>query len=193
MGAQFDAEQKELLDLLKKLSYRRRQVILSSGRESDFYIDCKQTALHPKGALLCGRLLVRAIREATAKDEQPVEAVGGPTLGADPLATSAAIASLDGKPLFAFIIRKEPKKHGTAQWIEGADNLREGMRVAVVEDVVTTGASTISAVEKAEAAGLVVSVILCLVDREEGGREAIEAKGYRVVPLFRKRDFEESK
>ncbi|MHB1013387.1 MAG: orotate phosphoribosyltransferase, partial [Desulfobacteria bacterium] len=89
-----------------------------------------------------------------------------------------------------FIIRKEPKKHGTEQWIEGTKNLRPGMRVAILEDVVTTGASTMRAIERAVGAGLVVVRVLCLVDRDEGGSEAVAAVGYRVEPMFLKEDVE---
>jgi len=180
-----DEMRRELLELIRKLSYRRRKVVLSSGRESDFYVDGKNTTLHPRGAYLGGRLLWKAIRDSGAV----VEAVGGPTMGADPMVTAIAIASLEDKsPVPAFIIRKEAKKHGTGQWIEGGENLRPGMKVAIVEDVVTTGASTLRAVERAEQEGLVVSLVLVLVDREEGGRENIEEKGYRLVSLFGRRE-----
>ncbi len=117
--------------------------------------------------------------------------MGGITLGADPIVTAVSITSaLRGWPVPAFIIRKEPKKHGTAQWIEGTMNLREGMRVAILEDVVTTGASTLKAIERAVLSGLVVARVLCLVDRNEGGAEAVAAAGYRVEPRFVKEDVE---
>ena len=119
------------------------------------------------------------------------EAVGGITLGADPIVTAVSLTSaLRENPIPAFIIRKEPKKHGTSQWVEGMKNLRPGMRVAIVEDVVTTGASTLRAIERAEGAGLVVSRVLCLVDRNEGGAEFLAEKGYRLEPMFRKEDVE---
>jgi orotate phosphoribosyltransferase len=180
------ADRRRLLSILKEKSYERRKVILSSGRESDFYIDCRQTTLDAEGALLTGRLFC-AMLEA---GERP-EAVGGITLGADPIVSAVSITSaLRGWPVPAFIIRKEPKKHGTAQWIEGTKNLREGMRVAILEDVVTTGASTLKAIERAVLSGLVVARVLCLVDRNEGGAEAVAAAGYRVEPMFVKEDVE---
>jgi orotate phosphoribosyltransferase len=174
------------LALLKEKSYERRKVILSSGRESDFYIDCKQTTLDAQGAVLCGRLFCVMLENG----ERP-EAVGGITLGADPIVTSVSLTSaLRGWPVPAFIIRKEPKKHGTAQWIEGTRNLRQGMRVAILEDVVTTGASTLRAIERAAESGLVVARVLCIVDRNEGGADAVAEAGHRIEPMFLKEDVE---
>jgi len=180
------SDRKRFLAILKEKSYEKRKVTLSSGRESDFYIDCKQTTLTAEGAVLCGRLFY----EMLEKGEWP-EAVGGITLGADPIVTAVSLTSaLRGRPIPAFIIRKEPKKHGTAQWVEGTKNLREGMKVAIVEDVVTTGASTLRAIERAEDAGLSVSRVLAIVDRNEGGAETIAGKGYRLEAMFLKEDVE---
>ncbi len=179
-------DRKRFLALLKEKSYEKRKVILSSGKESDFYIDCKQTTLDAEGAVLCGRLFCEMLEEG----EWP-EAVGGITLGADPIVTAVSLTSaLRAHPIPAFIIRKEPKKHGTAQWVEGTRNLRPGMRVAIVEDVVTTGASTIRAIERAEESGLKVSRVLCIVDRNEGGAGPIAEKGYRLEAMFLKEDVE---
>lgn len=179
-------DRRRFLTILKEKSYEKRRVILSSGRESDFYIDCKQTTLDGEGAVLTGRLLCDMLAKGEA-----VEAVGGITLGADPIVTAVSLTSaLRGAPVPAFIIRKEPKKHGTAQWIEGTKNLREGMKVAIVEDVVTTGASTLKAIDRAVESGLVVTRVLALVDRNEGGAQTIAEKGYRLEPLFLKEDVE---
>ncbi len=179
-------DRERFLSILREKSYERKRVILSSGRESDFYIDCKQATLDAEGAVLTGRILCSMLE----KEGMP-EAVGGITLGADPIVTAVSLTSaLQGTPIPAFIIRKEPKKHGTAQWIEGMKNLRPGMRVAIVEDVVTTGASTLRAIERAEEVGLVVSRVLCIVDRNEGGAEFLAEKGYRLEPMFRKEDVE---
>lgn len=181
-----DGDRERFLAILKEKSYERRKVILSSGKESDFYIDCKQATLDAEGAVLTGRILC----EMLAKDGMP-EAVGGITLGADPIVTAVSLTSaLRGTPIPAFIIRKEPKKHGTAQWVEGSKNLKPGMQVAIVEDVVTTGASTLRAIERAEEAGLVVVRVLCIVDRNEGGAEFLLERGYRLEPMFRKEDVE---
>jgi orotate phosphoribosyltransferase len=180
------SDRKRFLALLKEKSYEKRKVILSSGRESDFYIDCKQTTLTAEGAVLCGKLFC----ELLSAGEWP-EAVGGITLGADPIVTAVSLTSaLRGRPIPAFIIRKEPKKHGTAQWVEGMKNLGRGMRVAIVEDVVTTGASTLRAIERAEESGLVVCRVLAIVDRNEGGADAVAEKGYRLEAMFLKEDVE---
>ena len=117
-------------------------------------------------------------------------AVGGLTLGADPLATATSVASfLAGRPLHAFIVRKEPKGHGTGQWIEGRKTIPDGSRVIVLEDVVTTGGSALRAIERCRAERLEVVACLALVDRLEGGREAIEATGVPLRPLFTRKDF----
>lgn len=180
------ADRDRLLALLTRLSYEKRKVTLSSGRESDFYIDCKKTALTAEGHYLVGRLLLHAIQRETPG----AQAVGGMTLGADPLASAVSLTSfLERAPLPAFIVRKEPKGHGTGQWMEGRTLIPDGAEVAVVEDVVTTGGSTLRAIERIEAEGLKVSRAFALVDRLEGGREAVEAKGYALTTLFTRRDF----
>jgi orotate phosphoribosyltransferase len=172
----------ELLALLREKSYQERPVTLASGRRSNFYVDGKQTALHPRGAYLIGRLFWERLGAFGA-----VDAVGGPTLGADPLATATSLVSgLHGAGVPAFIVRKEPKGHGTQSWIEGKHNLAPGARVVVLEDVVTTGGSSLQAVERVESEGYRVLGVLALVDREEGGREALEARGYRFEALFTK-------
>ena len=166
-----EASKDRLASLLKTRSYEERKVKLASGRESDFYLDCKQTTLHPEGLYLVGRFFLDAIRAGTGKK---VMAVGGPTLGSDPIASACAVLShLQGDPLPAFIIRKEPKGHGTRAWVEGAKLLENGTPVAIVEDVVTTGGSSLKAAEHAREAGLDVVKIVALVDRDEGAAETI--------------------
>jgi orotate phosphoribosyltransferase len=173
-------DRERLKQIILELSYERRLVKLASGRESDFYFDGKQTTLHSEGGYLTGKLFYEAIR-----DVEGIQAVGGITLGADPIATATSIAALlAGQKLHAFIIRKEPKGHGTGQWLEGRKNLPPGTRVIIVEDVVTTGGSSMKAVRRAEEEGLKVLGIVTLVDREEGGRENIEAEGYWLKALF---------
>ena len=172
-----------LRQILLSKSYEKRMVTLASGKTSDFYFDGKQTTLDPEGSALTGRLFFDAIESSGRR----VEAIGGPTLGADPIVTAISLTSqLKGRPIPAFIVRKEPKKHGTAAWIEGEKNLRPGMQVALVEDVITSGASLLKAVEKVERAGYFVSLVLAIVDREEGGAEKIRGQGYRLVSLFSK-------
>ena len=173
-------DRERLKQIIQELSYEKRRVTLASGRESDFYFDGKQTTLHAEGGYLVGKLFYEAI-----KDVQGVQAVGGITLGADPIATATSIAAhLDGRKMHAFIIRKEPKGHGTGQWLEGRKNLPPGTGVVIVEDVVTTGGSSMKAVRRAEEEGLKVLGIVTLVDREEGGRENIKTEGYQLRTIF---------
>jgi len=175
-----------LLDLLKQKAYTRGKVVLTSGKASDFYIDCRPVTLHPEGAYLVGKLLFERLR----RSREAVRGVGGMTMGADPIATAVSLISfLEGSPVPAFIIRKEPKKHGRGLWIEGINNLPEGTAVAIVEDVVTTGGSTIKAIERAKEEGLKVVQVLALVDREEGGKENLKSLGYDLETLFTRRDF----
>lgn len=183
--ALFDRQRARLLELLQKLSYEQREVTLQSGRKSNFYIDCKQTVLTAEGHFLVGA----CIGHVLATRAPAVEAIGGLTMGADPIASATSTVSfLAGRPLHAFYVRKEPKGHGTGQWLEGLKGLRPGMRVAIVEDVVTTGESAKKAIVRAREFGLEVALIIGLVDREEGGREVLEAEA-PLYTLFRKRDF----
>ena len=178
-----------LLDLLKEKSYTRGKVILTSGKESDFYIDCRPVTLHPEGAYLVGKLLYERLR-SSQRQGAVVQGVGGMTMGADPIATAVSLTSyLEGNPIPAFIIRKEPKKHGRGLWIEGIRNLPAGTRVAIVEDVVTTGTTTMKAIERAKEEGLEVVRVLALVDREEGGKENLKKEGYELETLFTRDDF----
>ena len=169
-----------LLDLLAQRSAKRGSFTLASGRQSDLYIDCRLTTMHPEGLSLIGPLGLAAIqRQSWAAD-----AVGGLTLGADPVSYAIAYASqLAGTPVRAFTVRKEAKTHGTGKLIEGA--FLAGDRVVVIEDVITTGGSALKAVAAIRAAGGVVLGVLAVVDREEGGREAIEAEGLAVDSLAR--------
>jgi orotate phosphoribosyltransferase len=181
----FERHRARLLELLRTLAYEEREVVLASGLKSNFYIDCKQAVLSAEGHFLVGWLFGHIISERAPE----VEAVGGLTMGADPLASAVATVSyLCHKPLAAFYVRKEPKGHGTGQWIEGRKLLRPGMPVAILEDVVTTGGSALKAVARAREFGLKVSLIVGLVDREEGGRETLE-KEAPLVTLFRRREF----
>jgi orotate phosphoribosyltransferase len=175
-------ERERLKKIIIELSYEKRNVVLASGRASDFYFDGKQTTLHPEGGYLTGKLFFESIR-----DVEGVEGVGGLTLGADPIATATSVVSfLEGKPIPGFIIRKEPKGHGTGAWLEGRKNLKPGARVVIVEDVVTSGGSSIKAIKRAEEEGLTVLGVVTLVDREEGGRENIEKEGYWMKSIFTK-------
>jgi orotate phosphoribosyltransferase len=181
----FEAHRLRLLDLLRRLAYEEREVVLASGRRSNFYIDCKQAVLTAEGHFLVGWLVNRVLAER-APD---VVAVGGLTMGADPLASAASTLSFLGpRPLNAFYVRKEAKGHGTQRWLEGARSLPEGSPVAILEDVVTTGGSTLQAIERARLHGLVVRQVVAIVDREEGGREAVEREA-PLCALVRRSEF----
>lgn len=173
-------QRSRLLDLLAQRSARRGSFTLASGKQSDLYIDCRLTTMHPEGLSLIGPLGLHAIAE---RGWHP-DAIGGLTLGADPVSYAIAYASqLANLPTRAFTVRKEAKTHGTGKLIEGP--FVSGDRVVVVEDVITTGGSALKAVEAVRAAGGLVVGVLAVVDREEGGREAIEAAGLEVEALAR--------
>ena len=194
-----EADRTRLLELLRTQSFARRKVILASGRESDFYVDCKRTALTAEGHVLIGRVLLEEVRRLPG----PLQGIGGLTLGADPIASAVATASYlaveawraaggQGTPpctYDAFVVRKEPKGHGTGQWIEGRKTLPDGSRVVVIEDVVTSGGSALKAIDRCRAEQLVPVACLALVDRLEGGRETIEALGVPLHALFTRKDF----
>jgi orotate phosphoribosyltransferase len=169
-----------LLDLLAARSARRGSFTLASGKQSDLYIDCRLTTMHPEGLSLIGPLGLQAL----ADNGWRADSVGGLTLGADPVSYAIAYASqLAGTPVRAFTVRKEAKSHGTGKVIEGAFIATD--RVVVIEDVITTGGSALRAVESVRAAGATVLGVLAVVDREEGGREAIEKAGLKVAALAR--------
>jgi orotate phosphoribosyltransferase len=159
----------ELIRILceKSFQYSAEPVFkLVSGRMSSFYVNCKPTILSPRGMFLTGHLVFDAVKDAG------VQGVGGLTFGADPIAIAAAFASeLKGHPIQAFSIRKTKKDHGIARWIEG--DLAPGAKVAILDDVATTGGSTIAAIERARSEGLEVIKAVILVDRQEGGLENI--------------------
>jgi orotate phosphoribosyltransferase len=167
----------QLLSLLARTSFKLGEFKLSSGGTSDYYIDCRTTTLHAEG----GRLTGHAILELLEQHGIQAEAVGGLTMGADPIVSNVATASAwraqqnPGSPLLhGFLVRKAEKAHGTGRRIEGF--CKEGARVIVVDDVCTTGASTIAAVEAAREAGMTVAAVVCIVEREEAhGRPAVES------------------
>ena len=175
-----------LLLLLKEKSYEKGRFRLTSGKESDFYIDGKQTTLSSEGSYLVGKVFYDAMRSSNV----PVEGVGGLCIGADPIVTAISVVSfMENNPIQAFIIRKEPKKHGKSLWIEGRNNLRKGAAVAIVDDVVTTGGSTLKAIRSATEEGFQVVKVMALVDRDEGGKENLLREGYQLEAIFTRGDF----
>ncbi len=174
-------DRQRLKEILLEKSYRKGTFKLTSGKTSDFYVDGKQTTLSAEGAFLCGKLLFDLIQS----EENSIDAVGGMTLGADPIVTAVSIASyLKKSPIPAFIVRKEAKGHGTGNYIEGLGNMEKGCRVALVEDVVTTGGTLLKVIERVEKAGFTVGLVVTLVEREEGGAEALQNAGYPLKWLF---------
>ena len=173
-----------LLNAIAKYAYVEGDFVLSSGAKSTYYINCKQVTLRAEGALALGRLLFELLPEDTA-------AVAGLTLGADPMVSAVSVVSAyEGKPIPALIIRKKPKGHGTKAYIEGV-SLSPGSKVIVLEDVVTTGGSALTAVERLQDAGYEVTQILALVDREQGGTELYQSKGIDFKALFSIRDVQQ--
>jgi orotate phosphoribosyltransferase len=166
----------ELRQLLKETgAVKTGEFTLSSGKKSNFYIDCRKVTLHPRGAKLIGRLVLEKIRGLK------VHAVGGLTLGADPI--TGAVVTLGDIP--GFIVRKKEKEHGTRQKIEGI--IEPGWNVVIVEDVATTGASALQAIEAVESIGAKVVKVIAVVDREEGAKDAL--KNYDFDPILKKSDF----
>jgi orotate phosphoribosyltransferase len=168
-----------LLTILSRDAYARKNVILSSGRPSHYYIDCRTVTLSAEGAFLTAKLILAALAGS------PVRAIGGLTLGADPIvAAVAALSFAQNQPLQAFIVRKESKKHGQARSIEGPA-LPPGAPVAIVDDVATTGGSILKAIARVkDETDWQISRVLCLVDRQEGAREILAREGYQLLALF---------
>lgn len=178
-------ERDRFIDLLRQLSFERRRVTLASGKESDFFVDCKQTILTAEGHALAGSLMFAALEQLPQ-----CSAVGGVELGGCPLASAVSLISYQkGRPLPALYVRKASKDHGTKKLVEGDKSIVPGMSVALLEDVITTGGSSLKAVDALKAAGVHVVGIIALVDRLEGGRETIEASGLPLVSIATRRDF----
>lgn len=177
------AKRRALLDLILEVSFRRERVTLASGAESDYYLDLRQTLMRPRGVALAGDLVLERLGSGG-----PVDAVGGMAVGAVPL-IAAVLAAADRagetSPV-GFFVRKVPKNHGLGRQIEGA--FCAGQRVALLDDTITTGGSTLQALDAVEAAGASVSRVLCLVDREEGARQAFAARGIELEALFGRKD-----
>jgi len=179
-----------LLELLVQHAFQQNAdpiFTLASGRKSRYYINCKKTTFMPEAMPLLGGLFFERIKAVERRVGDHIDAVGGLTLGADPIAYAIAYHSaLQGMPIRAFSVRKEPKDHGAQKWVEGFD--QAGARVAIIEDVVTTGASTLKAIEGALNAGFQIQAVLALVDRQEGGLEELRKKGYMLEAIYTTED-----
>jgi len=173
-----------LAEIVVERSFRYRDdppFTLASGKTSNFYFNCKPTALDPEGMNLIGNIIFDML------EDSEITATGGLTLGADPIANALSVISYQrGKPIKSFIVRKDVKEHGTKGRIEG--DVKKGEKVAILDDVITTGGSTITAIERAREAGLEVDRVIALIDREEGGRENIEKYVKRVDSVFTRTD-----
>jgi orotate phosphoribosyltransferase len=173
----------QLASLLRAKSLVIGEITLSSGKKSDYYLDCKLTTLDPQGALLTGYCVLELLGEMKIS----ADAIGGLSMGADPLVTAAGVVSaIENKPLPGFLVRKQAKQHGRHKQLEGIENPR-GKKVVIVDEVCTTGGSTIEAIEAAEREGCEVVAVISLVDREEGGSDVLKAK-YRYRSIFTARE-----
>lgn len=179
-------DKQSLQNLVKEKALKFGQFTLASGRQATYYLDGKQVTLDSVGARLVGEGLLDLIARV-APDAAP-DAVGGMSIGADPITASViTMAAFRDLPLRGFMVRKESKGHGTNKFIEGP--VKAGDRVVIVEDVVTTGGSSLQAIERVEAFGMKVLGVLAIIDRMEGGAEAFRAKGYPFASLLTIRDF----
>ncbi len=174
---------KRLLEILKKEAFFKEKVVLSSGKESDFYIDARRVTLKPEGAYLCAKIILEMV-----KDER-VDAIGGPTMGADPIVGAIAAVSFEaGRPVNTFIVRKAPKPYGKQQQIEGP-LIAEGGKVVIVDDVATTGKAFVQAIDVLKAMGITPHKAICIVDRDEGAKEILREKGCELLSIFKVSDF----
>jgi len=172
-----------LARIILEKSYREGDFVLTSGRKSEYYFDCKPTALHPEGSYLLGSIFCDMLAGID------VQGVGGMTLGADPLVSSVTVMSyINKRQLPGFIVRKQSKGHGTNQFLEGLTNFMPGDKVAMLEDVVTTGGTLLKACERVRDAGLEIVAVLAVLDRQEGGRENLAAAGYDLNAIFTRAD-----
>jgi orotate phosphoribosyltransferase len=171
-----------LVEIIRAKALKFGEFTLASGKKAKYYLDCRQITLDSRGAQLIGAGMLELLAPKLP------DLIGGMAIGADPItAAILTLAGVEGKPLRGVMVRKEPKQHGTGKLVEGP--FQAGESIVIVEDVVTTGGSSIKAIEHCEAAGLKVARILAIIDRLEGGREAFAARGYQLTTLFSIHDF----
>ena len=179
MASSIEQDRKQLLNLILKEAYFREKIILSSGKESDFYIDARRITLKPEGSFLCAKIILDMVKELK------VDAIGGPTLGADPMVGAIGVVSLQaGNPINTFIIRKAPKPHGKQQQIEGP-LIPEHGRVVLIDDVATTGKAFIESIDVLAKMNIKPVKAVCIVDRQEGAAEAVKARGCELISIFK--------
>jgi len=173
----------DLLDILKKQAFFKERVVLSSGKASDYYIDGRLVTLSPKGAYLSAAVILELIKD------EGIQAIGGPTLGADPIVGAiASLSFINKKPINTFIIRKNPKSHGKMRQIEGPQ-INKGAKVILIDDVATTGKSLVEAVEVLRQEAIEVKKAIVLIDRQEGARENLDKENCPLISIFKTEDF----
>ena len=183
MSPDIAKDRERLFQILKKSAFFREKIILSSGKESDYYFDARRVTLSAQGAFLCGKIILDMIKN------EKFDAIGGPTLGADPMVGALGVLSFQaGKPLNTFIVRKAPKPHGKQQQIEGPLIPDHGT-VILIDDVATTGKAFVESIEVLKRIGIKVKKCVCIIDRNEGGREAVKAQGSELVSIFTAQEF----
>ncbi len=171
-------EREELRQIIIRDAYFREKIVLSSGKESDYYIDARRVTLTAQGAYLCARIILDVI------GHDDIDAIGGPTLGADPMIGALSVLSYQaGRPINTFIIRKIPKAHGKQQQVEGP-LLKKGSRVVLIDDVATTGKAFIQSIDVLKKMDIHIHKAICIVDRGEGARQAVMQKNCELVSLF---------
>ena len=179
-----DEDKNSLLELIKEKAVFYRSVELSSGKKSGYYVDGKQVTLSANGVYLVARVILNLIRN------DKVDAIGGPTIGADPiLGAVICLSHLNRSPIQGFIVRKQPKKHGMQRYIEGPP-LKKGSRVVIIDDVVTTGESVLRAIKAVKDIGCEVVRVIALVDRLEGARERLKEHGFKLTSIFTREDLD---
>ena len=174
-----DDLKERLKKIIKEKAIFFKEVKLSSGKKSNYYIDGKLITLSPEGIYLISKIIFEMIKD------QNIDAIGGLTIGADPIVSGVSLISfIEKKPIYAFIVRSSQKEHGMGKLIEG--NIQKNWNVAIVDDVVTTGSSLLKSIEAVENYGAKIKKVICIVDRKEGASQAIEKKGYKLDAIFTK-------
>jgi orotate phosphoribosyltransferase len=174
---------KRLFELIQKEGFKRGDFLLSSGKKSNYYIDCRKVTLSPEGAYLSAFVILNLL------ENEKIDAIGGPTIGADPiLGAIAALSYLNKKPIKTFLVRSKAKEHGTTQQIEGP-TLNKGAQVVIIDDVATSGKSLINCIYALKEIGVGVKKAICLVDRNEGAKENLSKEGCQLISIFNIQEF----
>ncbi len=183
MKPDLNPDKARLREMLKQMALFKEKIVLSSGKTSDYYIDARRVTLNAEGVYLCAKLILEKLKD------EPFDAMGGPTLGADPFLGAIGVLSYQAKkPINTFIVRKAPKPHGKQQQVEGP-LLSPQARVVLIDDVATTGQAFVQSIDVLKALGIKPLKALCIVDRQEGAEEALAQKGCPLISLFKASEF----